>query len=192
MQAHMHMYVYMMYLLDCLRVYKLWVAQSISWSYFVLSPLLFKLNSHPLLPPCGTHVFVFSLRLLTSFKKHVWIHLCLYIRRQQWHPTPVLLPGKPHGWRRLVGCSPDTTGWLHFHFSLSCIREGNGNPLQCSCLENPRDRGAWWAAIYGVAQSRTRLKRLSSSSSMFIHLEFVVLDTASFTVVVAFYFIFLI
>ena len=55
--------------------------------------------------------------------------------------------------------------WLHFHFSLSCTGEGNGNPLQCSCLENPRDRGAWWAAIYGVAQSRTRLKRLSSSSS---------------------------
>ena len=54
---------------------------------------------------------------------------------------------------------------LYFHFSLSCIEEGNGNPLQCSCLENPRDGGAWWAAIYGVAQSRTRLKRLSSSSS---------------------------
>ena len=58
----------------------------------------------------------------------------------------------------------DTTEWLHFHFSLSCIGEGNGNPLQCSCLENPRDGGAWWAAVYGVAQSRTRLKRLSSSS----------------------------
>ena len=54
---------------------------------------------------------------------------------------------------------------LHFHFSLSCIGEGNGNPVQCSCLENPRDGGAWWAAIYGVAQSQTRLKRLSSSSS---------------------------
>ena len=54
---------------------------------------------------------------------------------------------------------------LHFHFSLSCIGEGNGNPLQCSCLENPRDGGAWWAAVYGVAQSWTRLKRLSSSSS---------------------------
>ena len=52
-----------------------------------------------------------------------------------------------------------------FHFSLSCIGEGNGNPLQCSCLENPRDRGAWWASVYGVAQSWTRLKRLSSSSS---------------------------
>ena len=59
----------------------------------------------------------------------------------------------------------DTTERLHFHFSLSCIGEGNGNPLQCSCLENPRDRGVWWAAVYGVAQSRTRLKRLSSSSS---------------------------
>ena len=59
----------------------------------------------------------------------------------------------------------DTTERLHFHFSLSCIGEGNGNPLQCSCLENPRDRGAWRAAVYGVAQSRTRLTRLSSSSS---------------------------
>ena len=54
---------------------------------------------------------------------------------------------------------------VHFHFSLSCIGEGNGNPLQCSCLENPRDGGAWWSAVSGVAQSRTRLKRLSSSSS---------------------------
>ena len=59
----------------------------------------------------------------------------------------------------------DTTERLHFHFSLACIGEGNGNPLQCSCLENPRDGGAWWAAVSGVAQSRTRLKRLSSSSS---------------------------
>ena len=57
------------------------------------------------------------------------------------------------------------TEQLPFHFSLSCIGEGNGNPLQCSCLENPRDGGAWWAAGYGVAQSQTRLKRLSSSSS---------------------------
>ena len=85
--------------------------------------------------------------------------------------TPVLLPRKSHGWRSLVGCSPwgceqsDTNEHLHFHFSLSCIGERNGNPLQCSCLENPRDGGAWWAAIYGVAQSQTRLKRLSSSSS---------------------------
>ena len=92
-------------------------------------------------------------------------------RRKQWHPTPVLLPGKSHGWRSLVGCclcgreESDTTKRLHFHFSLSCIGEGNGNPLQYSCLENPRDGGAWWAAFYGVAQSRTRLKRLSSSSS---------------------------
>ena len=61
---------------------------------------------------------------------------------------------------------------LHFHFSLSCIGEGNGNPLQCSCLENPMDGGAWWAAIYGVAQSRTRLKWLSSSSSTWSRLPF--------------------
>ena len=60
------------------------------------------------------------------------------------------------------------TEQLHFHFSLSCIGEGNGNPLQCPCLENPRDGGAWWAAIYGVTQSRTRLKRLSSSSSLYV------------------------
>ena len=70
-----------------------------------------------------------------------------------------------------MGCSPwgreesDTTERLHFHFPLSCIGEGNGNPLQCSCLENPRDGGAWWAAVSRVAQSGTRLKRLSSSSS---------------------------
>ena len=85
-------------------------------------------------------------------------------RRRQWHPTPVLLPGKPHGWRSPVGCSPwghselDRTEQLHFHFSPSCIEERNGNPLQ-----NHRDRGAWWAAVNGVAQGRTRLKRLSSS-----------------------------
>ena len=57
------------------------------------------------------------------------------------------------------------TEWLHFHFSLSCIGEGNGNPLQCPCLENPRDGGAWWAAVCAVAQSRTQLKRLSSSNT---------------------------
>ena len=90
--------------------------------------------------------------------------------RRQWHPTPVLLPGKSHEWRSLVGCSPwgreesDTTERLHFHFSLSCIGEGNGNLLQYSCLENPRDGGAWWAAVYGLAQSQTQLKQLSSSS----------------------------
>ena len=84
------------------------------------------------------------------------------------------MPGKSHGWRNLVGCSPwgleesDTTEWLHFHFSLSCTGEGNGNPLQCSCLENPRDGGAWWAPIYGVVQSRTRLKWLSSSRQWFL------------------------
>ena len=81
----------------------------------------------------------------------------MFMRRKWWQPTPVLLPGKSHGRRSLVGCSPwgreesDTTERLPFHFSLSCIGEGNGNPLQCSCLENPRDGGAWWAAVYGVA-----------------------------------------
>ena len=107
----------------------------------------------------------------------IWLDLktiMILFQRRRWHPTPVLLPGKSHGWRSLVGCSPwgheesDTTEWLHFHFLLSCIREGNGNPLQCSCLENPRDGGAWWAAVYRVIQSQTRLKRLSSSSSMIL------------------------
>ena len=65
----------------------------------------------------------------------------------------------------------DTIEWLHFPFSLSCIREGNGNPLQCSCLENLGDRGAWWVTVYGVAQSRTRLKWLSSSSSSMMSLR---------------------
>ena len=97
----------------------------------------------------------------------------------------VLLPGKSLGCRSLVGCSPwgsqesDTTEQLHFHFSLSCIGEGNGNPLQCSCLENPGNRGAWWASVYGVAQSRTRLKRLSSSSSIIVLWSEKILDIIS-------------
>ena len=88
--------------------------------------------------------------------------------------TPVLLPGKSHGQRSFVGCSPwgieesDMTERLHFHFSLSYIREGNDNQLQCSCLENPREGGAWWAAVCGVAQSQTRLKQLSSSSNSIV------------------------
>ena len=100
--------------------------------------------------------------------------LYAFFWRRQWHPTPVLLPGNSHGRRSLVGCRPwsreesDMTERLHFHFSLSCIGEGNVNPLQCSCLGNPRDRGAWWAAVSGVAQSRTRLKRLSSSMPFFM------------------------
>ena len=91
--------------------------------------------------------------------------------RRKWQPTPVFLPGESQGGGNLVGCrlwgrtESDTTEQLHFDFSLSCTGEGNGNPLQCSCLENPREGGTWWAAVYGVAQSRTLLKRLSSSSS---------------------------
>ena len=111
--------------------------------------------------------------LIFSLKSssYILVTSALSDRRRQWHLTPVLLPGKSHGRRSLVGSSPwgltelDTTEQLHFHFSLSCIGEGNGNPLQCSCLENPGDGEAWWAPVYGVAQSRTRLKWLSSSSS---------------------------
>ena len=121
---------------------------------------------------------------LQMFSLLLYTHT-LTVRRRRWHPTPVLLPGKSHGQRSLVGCSPwgceelDTTEQLHFHFSLACIGEENGNPLQCSCLENPRDRGAYpRGRIPGtggcrlwVAQSRTRLKRLSSSSSQSPSLE---------------------
>ena len=120
---------------------------------------------------CWTIMYL-STYLYVLIYVSIYIYLCIYLviyfGRRQWHPTPVLLPGKSHGRKSLVGCSPwgrtesDTTEWLHFHFSLSCIGEGNGNPLQCSGLENPRDGGAWWAAVYGVAQSRTWLKWLSS------------------------------
>ena len=108
-------------------------------------------------------------KLIFLMRESLTMKLTVKWRPRQWHPTPVLLPGTSRGWRSLVGCSPwgceqsDMTEQLHL--SLSCTGEGNGNPLQCSCQENPRDGGAWWAAVYGVAQSRTRLKQLSSSSS---------------------------
>ena len=121
----------------------------------------------PMLPT----IIHFTLKIMCmyiSISIYIYIYLYIYVyQRRQWHPTPVLLPGKSHGRRSLVGCSPwgrwgsDTTEQLHFHFSLPCIGEGNGSPLQCSCLENPRDGGAWWAAVYGVTQCRTRLKWLS-------------------------------
>ena len=106
---------------------------------------------------------------VTSFSLFTFMHW-----RRKWQSTPAFLPGKSHGGRSLIGYSPwgrkesDTTERLHFHFSLSCIGEWNGNPVQYSCLENPRDGGAWWAAVYGVAQSRTGLKRLSSSSKGYV------------------------
>ena len=112
-----------------------------------------------------------NFNVLKKWSLFLNVSMAVY-RRRQWHPTPVLLPGKSHGWRSLVGCSPrgledsDTTERLNFHFSLSCIGEGNGNPLRCSCLENPTDGEAWWAAVYEVTQSSTRLKWLSSSSSI--------------------------
>ena len=115
-------------------------------------------------------ILIFNWDIIHHLKMYNLVGFSILDWRRWWHPTPVLLPVKSRGWRSLVGCSPwgreelDTTEWLHFHFSLSCIGEGNGNPLQYSCMENPRDGGAWWAAIYGVTQSRTRLKWLSSSN----------------------------
>ena len=128
------------------------------------------------------NVTVFQYNFINKGESQIWSVSCSLstsdledsnslFRRRQWQPNAVLLPGKSHGQRSLVGSSPwghkesDTTERLHFHFSLSCIGDGNGNPLQCSSLENPRDSEAQWAAVYGVSQSRTRLKRLSSSSS---------------------------
>ena len=117
-----------------------------------------------------------SIYSVVQLLSHVWLFATPWIAvrqaspwRRQWQPTPVLLPGKSHGWRSLVGCSPwccwesDMTERLQLYFTLSFTGEGNGNPLQCSCLENPRDGGGWWAAVYGVTQSQTRLKWLSSS-----------------------------
>ena len=92
------------------------------------------------------------------------------------------LARKSHGRRSLVGCSPwgrkesDTTERLHFPFSLSCTGEGNGNPLQCSCLENPRERGAWWTAVYGVAQSQTQLSSSSSSLSPYLLVLWIIMQ----------------
>ena len=127
-------------------------------------PALSYYNTLPTQPTLCRLYHITSLSTLLNFFQGN----CLFKWRRQWQPTPILLPEKSHGWRSLVGCNPwgcyesETTEQLHF--LLSCTREGNGNPLQCSCLENPRDAGAWWAAIYEVARSRTQLKWLSSSS----------------------------
>ena len=122
-------------------------------------------------PPCGLtcldfrrHRNIPSSRIESSngrvlFRKA--LHLHVFRDLWQWHPTPILLPGKSHGWRSLVGCSPwgheesDTTEWLHFHFSLSCIGEGNGSPLQYSCLENPRDGSLVVCRLWGHTESDT-------------------------------------
>ena len=112
------------------------------------------------------NIWMFTVHLMLKPGLKNFEHYFTGMWKRQWHPILVLLPGKSHGPRSLVGCGPwdreesDMTERLHIHFSLSCTGEGNGNPLQGSCLENPRDGGVWWAA-----QSWTRLKRLSSSSS---------------------------
>ena len=109
--------------------------------------------------------FFWWVKVMTSLKNH-W--LCS-ISEKAMAPHSSTLAWKipwaeePGRLQSMGSLKSDTTERLHFHLSLSCIGEGNGNPLQCSCLENPRDGGAWWAAVYGVAQSRSRLKRLSSS-----------------------------
>ena len=164
------------------------VVHGVANSRTQLSNFTFAFHFHALEKEMATHSSVLAWRIpgtgepgglpsMGSHRvRHNWSNLAATAAegiswRRQWHPTPVFLPEKSHGWRRLLGCSPwgceesDTTKRLHFHFSLSCVEEGNGNPLQCPCLENPRDGGAWWVTIYGVAQSQTQLKQLSSNSS---------------------------
>ena len=145
----------------------------LSWSIMVISNSFWSVWLLGLWRVGGKHIYstipLFYFQITPQKKREPvlwWDVKCLSLG----DGTPVLLPRKSHGQRSLVGCGPwgckesDTTEWLPFHFSLSCIGEGNGNPLQCSCLENPRDGGAWWAAVYGVVQSQTRLKWFSCSS----------------------------
>ena len=140
-------------LLVLLKVYKIPIAIAVKWPKPVWSCTILRFVSIDKITYQKVWAWVIlPASLVAQTVKHLpavqgW--------RKRWHPTPVLLPGESHGWRSLVGCSPwgheesDTTERLHFHFSLSCIGEGNGNPLQCSCLENPRDGGAWWLPSMG-------------------------------------------
>ena len=122
--------------------------------FWGLSGLIYADLIHSLKP-----LHVFYLMPTTISEKAVATHSSTLAWKIPWAEEPGGLQSM--GSLRVGG----TTEWLHFHFSLSCIGEGNGNPLQCTCRENPRDGGAWWATVSGVAQSRTQLNRLSSSSS---------------------------
>ena len=126
------------------------------WSGFITA----QNTGHKVIPKNCYLYFALLETVLLRYSSHTW--------RRQWHPTPVLLPGNSHGRRSLV--ESDTTERLHFNFSLSCTGEGNGNPLQYSCLENPRNGGTRWTAVYGVAQSRTRLKRQQQQQQFTYHI----------------------
>ena len=112
-----------------------------------------------------------------SLGKTLLAFALFHFQRRQWKPTPVLLPGKSHEWRSLVGCSSwglkelDTPEQIHFYFSLSCIGEGNGNPLQRSFLENPRDGRAWWAEVgwesMGLHRVRHNWRGLTAAAASF-------------------------
>ena len=143
-----------------------------------LSDFTFTFHFHALEKEMATHSSVLAWRIPGTGEPCGLLSMGLHRVGHDWSDLAAaaaaarsILPGESHGRRSLVGCSPwgreesDMTERLHFDFSLSCIGKGNGNPLQYSCLENPTDAGAWWAAVSGVAQSRTQLKWLSSSSS---------------------------
>ena len=144
----------------CLNKYFLLV-----WILAILQTVNLILFSHSVmfnsLQPHGCNTPGFPVLKFFSWIAHEW--------RRKWQPTPEFLPGESCGRRSLgaavhrVAQSRTRLKWLSMH---ACIGEGNGDPLQNSCLQNPGDRGAWWAAVYGISQSRTRLKWLSRSSSM--------------------------
>ena len=138
--------------IKCYNLFGQWFAGFLCGLTQQLSPMcLYKRNKTHAHKKIYIRIFMDVLFMINPDRKNA--NSYQPVNRRQWRPTPVHLPGKSHGRRSLVGCSPggrwesDTTDRLHFHFSLSCIGGGSGNPLQCSCLENPRDGGAWWAAV---------------------------------------------
>ena len=141
----------------CKDIWQIFSHRPQDWKMFVFIPIPKKSNTEECSNYCTILLISYASKVMV---KILQVRLQQYVRKRQWHPTPVLLPGKSHGWKSLVGCSPwgrkesDTTERLSFHFSLSCIGEGNGNPLQCSCLENPRDGGAW--CLPSVGSHRVR------------------------------------
>ena len=114
------------------------------------------------------------LKILNNHKYNLELSRVM-CRRRQWHPTAVPLPGKSHGQRSLVGCGPwgrwesDMIGRLHSPFSLSCTGEGNGSPLQCSCLGNSMDRGTWWATVHAVAKELDTTERARAHTHTHTH-----------------------
>ena len=128
--------------------------------------LIYGRNQHNMVKKLSSPTYRYGFVLFYLFKNRYYSLKIVRRRRLEKAMTPhsstlawkIPWTEDPGGLQSMGSLKSDTTERLHFHFSLSCIGEGNGNPLQCSCLENPRDAEAWWAPVCGVAQSRTRLK----------------------------------